>query len=134
MGFRVMLGIDPGTTGALALFVDGALQSVCRLPMLVRKGTAKRKGGKDLDTAALVKELRGVLRNHVGLTHTAVVEEVGTFTPASKGKVGSNAVTTAKLAGIAGEIRGVLAALGFTVHQVRPRAWKAHHGMEGSDK
>lgn len=134
MGFRVMVGIDPGTTGALALFVDGALQHVGRLPMVKRKATATRKGGTELDTLALVDRLRTILRDHVGLTHTAVIEEVGTFTPAAKGKAGSNAVTTAKLAGIAGEIRGVLVTLGFTVRQVRPRAWKAHHGLAGSDK
>lgn len=134
MGFRLLLGIDPGTTGALSVFVDGTLEQVERLPVIKRKATAKAKGGTELDTPAMVARLRAIRRDYVGLTHTAVIEEVGTFTPAAKGKAGSNAVTTAKLAGIAGEIRGALAALGFTVHQVRPRAWKAHHGMQGADK
>lgn len=134
MAYRLLLGIDPGTTGALSIYVDGELKHVGRLPMVKRKATKTRKGGTDLDTPALVNWLRGLTRQYVGLTHTAVIEEVGTFTPAGKGKAGSNAVTTAKLAGIAGEVRGVLHALGFAVQLVRPRAWKAHHGLSGADK
>ena len=134
MGFRVMVGIDPGTTGALAVYVDGELQHVARLPTIKRPATRQRKGGTELDTGALVATLRTIRRDYVGLTHSAIVEQVGGFTPESKGKAGANAVTTAKLAGIAGEIRGALVALGFTVHQVLPRVWKAHHGLKGADK
>lgn len=134
MGFRLMLGIDPGTTGALSVFVDGELKHVGRLPVIKRKATATRKGGTDLDTAALADWIKRIVRDHVGLTHSAVVEDVGGFTPAAGGKQGANAVTTAKLARIAGKIEGVLAACGFTVHTIAPRLWKAHHGLKGADK
>lgn len=134
MGFRLMLGIDPGTTGALAVFVDGELRHVGRLPVIKRKATATRKGGTELDTPALADWLRQIVRDHVGLTHTAVLEDVGGFTPAASGKAGANAVTTAKLARIAGKIEGVLVTLGFTVHTIAPRLWKAHHGLKGADK
>lgn len=134
MGFRLLLGIDPGTTGALSVFVDGELRHVGRLPMIKRKATATRKGGTDLDMPELVAWLKRIVRDHVGLTHTAVLEDVGGFTPAASGKAGANAVTTAKLARIAGKIEGALVAVGFTVHTIAPRLWKAHHGLKGADK
>lgn len=129
MGFRLMLGIDPGTTGALAVFVDGELRHVGRLPVIKRKATATCKGGTDLDTAAFAQCIRTLLRDHVGLTHTAVIEEVG---EQAVGRCG--AISLAKLARIAALVEATLVTLGFTVHRVPPRVWKEHHGLKGADK
>lgn len=129
MGFRVMVGIDPGTTGALALFVDGALQHVGRLPVVKRKATIFRKGGVDLDTSAFTDQVRKILRDHVGLTYTATIEEVG---EKAVGRCG--AISLAKLARIAALAEGVLVTLGFVVHRVPPLEWKIHHGLKGAEK
>lgn len=129
MGFRLMLGIDPGTTGAMSVFVDSELVHVGRLPIVERRATATRKGGKDLDTFTFAKTVRTLLRDYVGLVHAATIEEVGTQRMGQCGPL-----SLAKLARIAALIEGTLVTLGFTVHRTPPKEWKAFHGLKGADK
>lgn len=134
MALRVHIGIDPGVTGAYSVFVDGDLKNVKRLPIITTpatySGTGRKitKETKHLDIGVLAKDIRAIRSEHVGAAFAATIERVGenAFGPAGQ-------MSIAKLAGIAGEIRGVLGALGIPFEKVMPISWKKPLGI-GKDK
>lgn len=129
MTFRVMIGIDPGTTGSYAIFYDGELDKVARLPMYNRPATKTRKGGRELQMMDLLSEFTRIICQNQGATFTAVIEQVGVN---AMGPVGMTSL--AKLVAIAHAIEGMLFAKGIGIEWVQPKLWKQFHGLKGSDK
>lgn len=117
---RVIYGVDPGVTGAMAVLVDG------RLEVLVDMPSAPNPSGKGnrLVAAALAEIVRDVqLRWPMSSAeHVAVIERVGAM-PTDGGPQAFG------LGHAAGVIEGVLAAMGVAVELVPPAKWKADLGL-----
>lgn len=112
---KVIIGIDPGKKGAIAILgEDGSLLDLYDMPL-----TAAGKEGR-VDA----RKLAGMLQGRCG---TAVIEKVG-YVP---GDGGLGAFSFGESAGAA---RGVIEALGFDTIFVRPQAWRKLHGLRGADK
>jgi len=141
MAFRVHYGIDPGKTGAWSIFIDGELQRVVRLPIIItpakrtKAGKITAKSKFELDMTTLLADLRSSIGANVGASFSATIERVGeNAMPQREGQeVSGGLMSMAKLAGMAGEIRGILAALGIPFERVQPAVWKRHFGL-GKDK
>lgn len=129
MTLRVLVSVDPGTQGSYAIFMDGELDRVTRIPTVRRIPTKERKGGTDIVLVDLLKDFRHIMQQHPGAHFQAVVEQVGVQ---AMGRTGT--LSVAKLAGIAYAIHAMLFTLGFKVDWVQPRVWKQFHGLKGSDK
>ena len=105
----MILGIDPGSRGAIAVIDGGLLIDVHDMPSVeVAVGKTKR-------TRVSAGLLADVLRRQ-GLTH-AFVEQVG----AMPGQGTSSMFAFGKSAGI---VEGVLAGLGIPITLVTPQSWK----------
>ncbi|SEQ01239.1 crossover junction endodeoxyribonuclease RuvC [Ectothiorhodospira magna] len=119
---RLVLGIDPGLTGAVA-----ALDPHHRVELLEDLPTVARGGGRvrrELDPAGLTHLLRPI----AGDVRLAVVEQVAS-------RPGQGVASVFSLGHTAGAICGVLAALGIPMVLVPPTAWKKAAGVpSGSDK
>ena len=112
---RVIVGIDPGKKGAIAILrEDGSLLDLFDMPL-----TAAGKEGR-VDA----RQLAGMLAGRCG---TAVIEKVG-YVP---GDGGLGAFSFGESAGAA---RGVVEAMGFETILVRPQEWRRLHGLKGADK
>lgn len=118
---KVIVGIDPGKKGAIAVLrEDGSLLDLFDMPL--------KKIGKDdrVDGAKLAGQLRG----YCG---TAVIEHVGYIGGGSGEKThrdgGKGAFSFGESAGGA---RCVLEALGFDMIFARPQAWRKLHGLTGA--
>lgn len=122
MTFRVLFAIDPGANGAVAVFHDGDLARVFRLP----------KGETGIDTRRLAMMLRDEMAQTTGAHHAAVLEHAPPM-PAKRGEKRGMA-TAATFARTIGKIEGVLGALGLTVRLTYPQPWKKHHGLIGKEK
>jgi crossover junction endodeoxyribonuclease RuvC len=111
----VIIGIDPGLSGAIALVrADGALVHVEDLP-IVATGKKSR-----LDVPHLVKSLQVIDRVKVAyLENVSAMPMQGVSSSFNFGRT-------------FGEIHGVLVALGFTVHLVTPQAWKFAVGLRST--
>lgn len=141
MALRVHYGVDPGKMGAWSIFIDGELNRVVRLPIITT--AAKRtKTGKiiakskfELDMSAFIQSLRLSVILYEGAAFSATIERVGeNAMPQREGQeVSGGLMSMAKLAGMAGEIRGILATLGIPFECVQPAVWKRHFGL-GKDK
>jgi hypothetical protein len=118
MGGNVYLGIDPGSTGAIACVSDGS-SWVIDMPAVKRDGKHLR-----VDPAGLATELRSVMAdNKIAM---ALVESVHAM---PKQGVSSSFAFGESF----GAILGVLGALGIAHELVTPGKWKKDMAV-GADK
>ena len=113
----MILGIDPGMSGALAwLDLEQGALSIADMPSLVveRNGKAKR----ELSAAMLVAMLQG------RRPARAFVERVGAMP-------GQGLSSTWSFAFAVGQIVGVLSALEIETHWVAPQIWQKAAGVRG---
>lgn len=113
MTHRILIGIDPGLTGALAVLCDGDSPSLFDMPKMRR-----RTKGEQVNAAELASVLRHVRTTHPGAAFLAVMESVA----ARPGQGVSSMFAFGQAVGV---VRGVVAALGFPMVEVSPQKWKA---------
>lgn len=123
----IIIGIDPGVTGALAWFINGELSSVMDMPAVAtrvpRKGSHLRDligGTKDqmhrvVDIPALVSILTDW---KMGQSVRIVREKVWV-------RPGQGIVSSGKLLENSGMLDGVAASLYIPVYAVAPATWKS---------
>jgi hypothetical protein len=112
MTHRILIGIDPGLTGALAVLHDGGTPVFFDMPLM-----RKRVKGKQVNAGMLAVLLRGIRGRNPGASFLAVVEEVGTH----KGEGPVGAMSFGRTVGV---IDGVLATLDVPAITVTPQIWK----------
>ena len=113
----MILGIDPGFTGALAFFGEGPLgiEGFFTIFDMPTSGAVKQRtvdAPKLADIIAPCKPKFAVVEN---------VTAMGTWGAGSCFRFGETL----------GTIRGVLGALKIPVHLVAPKQWKKHYGLGG---
>jgi hypothetical protein len=106
---KTIIAIDPGASGGIGCFIDGASYPVIAYPM----------PETEADVVALIKEL-----NTEGNDVSAVVEKVGGF--CGKGQPGS---AMFKFGFGCGVIEGVLRTLGIRTTYVRPQQWQKYFSL-----
>lgn len=118
---RLVLGIDPGVTGAVALALsndDGGvtLMDVQDIP------TAKVKVNGSVKSHLLLTELAQLLRNlsesPFGLSADVFIEEVHAMP-------GQGVTSMFRFGHAAGAIEGVCAGLGMVIHKIAPKQWQS---------
>lgn len=125
----IVIGIDPGLTGAAVLTLDGKLLECADLPVCARPGGAGGKVVNWLDVVGLARVLRewSARYEFVQFTTCVVIEQ-----PAPMPSMPST--TSASLFDTVGAIRGVIAALGLGRVHVDPKHWKRAYGLKAGDK
>lgn len=136
---RVILAIDPGTTGAMALFHDDKLHEARRLPIMSRevsrnrrcKETGKVKSVKgvanSLDMHALSHYARDAAAACPGAARFAVIEKQEGRRPETES---AGAAQLGTLMRLFGQCEGVLIGRGWDVVTPRPADWKRHFGTK----
>ena len=131
----IVIGVDPGITGALSVFVGGALADIRDMPVVTTQVASKGSSIRDLiggasshkhaelDKPAIAK----LLREWTG-SHSAVIVCERVHTMPRQGVVSSG-----KLMRVFGVLEGVIAALSIELQLVEPAAWKLALGLS-SDK
>lgn len=123
MTARLVIGIDPGKSGALVALADGVLDGVLDMPLEVSKISDRNQ----VDARALAKWLRAAQVMNSGAYVVAVLEKVGGF----RGQGGSSMFAFGQSDGI---VRGVLGALGIDLVEVKPQLWKAFFHLSKTEK
>jgi hypothetical protein len=113
MTLRLVIGIDPGVSGAIGWLADGTPGGVMDMP--------RRACGR-VDGRRLSGELRGLLQQHTGADVLVVHEHVCGF----RKQGGSSQFEFGQADGI---VRGVVEALGLRWIEVRPQKWKKHYRL-----
>lgn len=118
-GFRTVIGVDPGITGAIAI-ISGRDVVVHDMPTAITGKTRKR-------SEILPGQLRMILDSYNPEECVCYVEQVG----AMPGQGVSSMFGFGTSFGI---ILGLMAGLRIRTEMVTPQAWKKHHGLIGTDK
>lgn len=118
---RVVFGIDPGVTGAMAALVDGDPVGVWDLPL--RAGPA----GREIDPRALRGLIADVRAWHPGADAVACVE-------AAWGRPGEGVRNPFSLGVEFGRLLATLELAGLRAELVPPATWKREAGLLKQDK
>jgi len=125
----IVMGFDPGLTGAIAVLKDGNLTDVHDMPV-----TAKSHGkGNEVNARLLADIVNGVAASTLNLVFAC--ERVGAMRRRKNGKDQSQGASSMFSFGRStGVIEGVCGVYGHPMHFVRPMVWKKHFGLVKKDK
>lgn len=129
---RLILGIDPGATGAIAILADGDPAGFIDMPIVPRETSGNEVNGK-----ALAASLRGVMQQHPGAFMLAVMERVNAMPSFSRDgaeRRGMGSQSSFNFGESFGIVKGVLAALGVSYSLVHPQTWKRRLALTGKEK
>lgn len=142
MTTKLVLGVDPGVAGAIAVLADGKFAGVFDMPVRER-----RNGRNEIDGYALGRLLREIESQHPSASRSVVVEEVNAMPPrreknaqpcATCGHVkegaSMGATSAFQFGRSAGGVQYILEAYGYVVCTVIPGKWKRDTGLQGQSK
>jgi crossover junction endodeoxyribonuclease RuvC len=117
----ILLGIDPGVSGALSVYEHKNLLEVLDMPTM----SEGKKNKKQINSAQLSLEIKKRIN---GSDENAVVIEHVTAMP------GQGVTSMFNFGQSFGVIKGICSALNLPVYFVRPVKWKKHFNLIGSSK
>lgn len=123
MTFRLVIGVDSGLSGAVAILADGKFVDVFDMPTAGRGKAARQV----VNSAALATLLREHVAAHPGASVVAAVESVSAMP-----KQGLS--STFRFGESCGAVAGVLAALRIPIVRPTPQVWKRAFGLIGAEK
>jgi crossover junction endodeoxyribonuclease RuvC len=119
----LVIGIDPGASGAIAVLYGGEFDDAYDMPTLPRKA-----GGEMVNAPALALLMRGImLTAQPGDRITVVIEQVSAMR-------GQGVSSMFRFGQADGMVRGVVGALGLSLVEVTPVVWKRQFGLLGQPK
>ena len=116
---KYMIGIDPGQTGAIAVFRDSIPVEVYDMPVMARV----RGSGEEVNA----HELGSILAQYTRDGSEALLESVSAMP-------GQGVSSMFRFGEGFGVVKGVLGALGIPYSLVTPQRWKKQYGLIGKDK
>lgn len=132
MTHRLVLGVDPGQSGAVAALADGRFDSFIDMPVVPRLS-----GGLQIDGGGLARKVRDVIARHAG-AYVVVVKEQVNGMPSLPGKSGERrqmgATSAFNFGQSDGKIQCVFEVLGIPMVLVTPAKWKGRLGLVGKAK
>lgn len=117
----MIIGIDPGLSGAIAAIHEGILLGVKDIPVM-----ANGKGKSKVKNQVNAAELKRILNDFIGLGTVVYLERISSMP-------GQGVASMFSMGDTFGCIRGVCAALDMQVEIITPRKWKKYYNL-GSDK
>ena len=117
----MIIGIDPGLSGAVAILKDNKVLNIFDMPVM----SEGKKNKKQLNSAQLVNIIKDNTKNDVEIA--VVVEQVNAMP-------GQGVTSMFNFGQTFGAIKGVCAALNLPIFFVRPSKWKKHFELINSSK
>ena len=117
----MIIGIDPGLTGAIAILEDNKVLRIYDMPVMAEG----KKNKKQLNSAQLVNILKESTINNDEIV--VIVEQVNAMP-------GQGVTSMFNFGQTFGAIKGVCAALNLPIFFVRPSKWKKHFELINSSK
>ena len=117
----IIIGIDPGLSGAIAILDDKKVLSIFEMPVMAEG----KKNKRQLNSAQLVNIIReNIKKNEEAVV---VVEQVNAMP-------GQGVTSMFNFGQTFGAIKGICAALELPIFFVRPSKWKKHFELINSSK
>ena len=117
----ILIGIDPGLTGAIAILEDKKVLNIYEMPVMAEG----KKNKKQLNSAQLVSFIKEYANNNNDVV--VIVEQVNAMP-------GQGVTSMFNFGQTFGAIKGICAALKLPIFFVRPLKWKKHYELVNSSK
>ena len=117
MTFRLVIGIDPGVTGSIALLADGEFAGFIDIPSVPR-----RTKGNEVNGLQLSEMLDAEVAKHPGAYKVGVIERIGI-------RPGQSASSTSNFGETFGLLKGVLCHARIKYMVVQSSMWKRDLGL-----
>ena len=119
----LIIGIDPGITGAICFFEDGELKDVIDMPTMA----SGNKNKKQINGSQIFNEISLRIQNHKSENINVVVEQVSAMP-------GQGVTSMFNFGQSFGVLKGVCAAMQLPIFFVRPAKWKKYYDLINSQK
>jgi len=118
-----IIGIDPGTSGAICFFKDGKIQDVIEMPTMIDG----KKNKKQVNGAQIFNEISDRIKNVDKKDVKVVVEHVSAMP-------GQGVTSMFNFGQSFGIIKGICSAMQLSMFFVRPVKWKKYFNLINSEK
>ena len=117
----IIIGIDPGVSGAICILTDGKITEIYEMPTMIDgKKNKKQVNGAEV-TNIINKELVNKKDVNVVIEHVSAMPGQGVTSMFNFGQS-------------FGVLKGICAALKLPVHFIRPVKWKKHFNLINTEK
>ena len=117
----IIIGIDPGVSGAICILTDGKITEIYEMPTMIDgKKNKKQVNGAEV-TNIINKELVNEKDINVVIEHVSAMPGQGVTSMFNFGQS-------------FGVLKGICAALKLSVHFIRPVKWKKHFNLINTEK
>jgi len=117
----IIIGIDPGVSGAICILTDGKITEIYEMPTMIDgKKNKKQVNGAEV-TNIINKELINEKDINVVIEHVSAMPGQGVTSMFNFGQS-------------FGVLKGICAALKLSVHFIRPVKWKKHFNLINTEK
>ena len=117
----IIIGIDPGLSGAIAVLKNNKIKSIFDMPVMPEG----KKNKRQLNSAQLVELIKNNIEKNEEIV--IVVEQVNAMP-------GQGVTSMFNFGQTFGAIKGICAALGLPIFFVRPAKWKKYFELINSSK
>ena len=119
----LIIGIDPGISGAICFFENGEIIDVIDMPTMA----SGNKNKKQINGSQIFNEIFSRIQNYKSKDINVVVEQVSAMP-------GQGVTSMFNFGQSFGVIKGICAAMQLPIYFVRPSKWKKHFDLINSQK
>ena len=117
----IIIGIDPGVSGAICILTDGKITEIYEMPTMIDG----KKNKKQVNGAEVTNIINKELVNEKDIN--VVIEQVSAMP-------GQGVTSMFNFGQSFGVLKGICAALKLPVHFIRPVKWKKHFNLINTEK
>ena len=119
----LIIGIDPGITGAICFFEDGEIKDVIDMPTMA----SGKKNKKQINGSQIFNEISLRMQNYKSENINVVVEQVSAMP-------GQGVTSMFNFGQSFGILKGMCSAMQLPMYFVRPAKWKKYFNLINSEK
>ena len=119
----IIVGIDPGITGAICFFSKGKVIDVIDMPTMAEG----KKNKKQVNGRQIFNEIKSIKSKFLNENISVVVEQVSAMP-------GQGVTSMFNFGQSFGVIKGICSAMELPIYYVRPAKWKKYFNLINSEK
>ena len=119
----LIIGIDPGISGAICFFENGEIKDVIDMPVMAEG----KKNKKQINGSQIFNEISKRIKDHETVNINVIIEQVSAMP-------GQGVTSMFNFGQSFGVIKGICAAMQLPIFFVRPAKWKKHFDLINAQK
>ena len=119
----LIIGIDPGISGAICFFEDGQIKEIIDMPVMADG----KKNKRQINGPQVYNEISSRINKFSKKDITVVIEQVSAMP-------GQGVTSMFNFGQSFGVLKGICSAMQLSMHFVRPAKWKKYFGLIKTEK